>query len=205
VPRQVVDGWLSVKETPIDAVSACGFKWLCGPYATGLCWLGAELRERLHYPLPNWLRLQEKGGLNYELPAEETADAYDVFCTANFLDYMPWTAAVEQLLSLGIDTIAAHDHALVERLVSGLPQDYRLLSPQGGPAHSTLVFASHAQRERNSDVLAKLVAAGIDIALREDDLRFAPHLYNSTDDIDRTLDVLAEAGRPTRRSSRLAP
>ena len=188
---------LSLKRVPMDALSSCGFKWLCGPYATGFCWLGGQLLERIRYPLPNWLHLQEAAGLNremtYELPDEKAAIAYDVFCTANFLNYMPWAASIDHLLSFGIDSIEAHDQALVEQLVSGLPEAYQLISPRSEPERSTLVLFSHRYPTRNHEVVGQLAGAGIDVALREDKIRVAPHLYNSRADIDRALEVLGAA------------
>lgn len=187
---------LDVAALPADAVVASGFKWLCGPYATGFVWLRDELRTRLDYPQPHWLRLQQKSGLDrapiYALAPEDAADAFDVFCTANFLSFMPWAAAVEHLLEFGIERIAAYDQELVEQLVSGLPRRYRLLSPRNGPARSTLVYVSHEDAGENARIFAELRALGVDVALRDGRLRLSPHLYNSRLDIDRALDALAQ-------------
>jgi selenocysteine lyase/cysteine desulfurase len=193
---------LDVSRTPVDAVSGCGFKWLCGPYATGFVWLAPRVLERLDYPQPHWLRLQlakaAAGGvdlnreLDYSLPEETTAAAHDVFCAANFLNFMPWTASLEHLLELGVERIAEHDQALVERLVSGLPPRYELLSPPEPPARSTLVLVTHEERERNASIASELQLRGIDIALRDDKLRFSPHLHNGPGDVDRVLEALAD-------------
>jgi cysteine desulfurase/selenocysteine lyase len=40
---------IDVTRLPIDALVSCGFKWLCGPYATGFCWIRPELLEELDY------------------------------------------------------------------------------------------------------------------------------------------------------------
>ena len=48
----------SVKDTPVDAVVSVGFKWLCGPYGTGFCWLRPELRESLRRTQAYWLSMQ---------------------------------------------------------------------------------------------------------------------------------------------------
>jgi cysteine desulfurase / selenocysteine lyase len=37
---------IDVQRTPVDAVVSCGYKWLCGPYATGFAWLHPTLRPR---------------------------------------------------------------------------------------------------------------------------------------------------------------
>ena len=38
-----------VRALGVDALVACGFKWLCGPYATGLAWLRPEHSDTLDY------------------------------------------------------------------------------------------------------------------------------------------------------------
>jgi len=111
---------LDLASLQVDALACCGFKWLCGPYATGFGWLRPELRAQLDYPQPHWLRAQTARGLNraldYSLPNEATASALDVFCNANFFNFMPLTAAVELLLEVGIEHVAAHDQLLVDEL-----------------------------------------------------------------------------------------
>lgn len=184
-------------ESGIDVLSACGFKWLCGPYATGFCWLSEAALEGVHYPLPNWLHNQEGGGLSqemhYQLPHQEGGAAYDVFCTANFLNFMPWTAAIEEVLAHGISAVAGHNQSLVDLLISRLPEGFELLSPAAGPERSTLVFISHKERSRNHRVVDALARARIDVAVREGNIRVSPHLYNSSLDIEALLEVLASA------------
>lgn len=189
---------LNVSEIPVDAVVSCGFKWLCGPYGTGFCWMEPELLESLEYNQAYWLAMQEGRNLgqmrDYELRDDLGARRYDVFCTANFLNFAPWAAALEYLLSFGIEEVAAYDDWLVSRLVGGLdPERYRLVSPRDGDARSTLVVVGHAQEGRSEDLHRALKEAGIDAALREGNLRFSPHLYNTAEEVDRALEVL-EAG-----------
>ena len=123
------------------------------------------------------------------------ARAYDIFGTANFFNFMPWTA-LEYLLDKGIDNIANHDAALVERLIEGLEaRSYRVSSPTSGPERSTLVLASHEDRTRNESIHRALGEGDIEIAYRRGNLPFSPHLYNTTDDIDRALVALTKHRR----------
>ncbi len=39
-------GIIDVQRSRADGVVACGFKWLCGPYATGFCWMQGSTRSR---------------------------------------------------------------------------------------------------------------------------------------------------------------
>jgi len=106
---------------------------------------------------------------------------------------MPWTAAIEELLSLGIAAVARHKQRLVDLLISRLPTGFELLSPAAGPQRSTLVFISHRDPGRNQRIMRMLASARIDVALRERNIRVSPHLYNSSTDIEALLQVLASA------------
>lgn len=185
--------------TPVDALVNVGHKWLCGPYSTGFVWLKPELRESLSYNQNYWLAMQTADDLanDQSIPAIRTdlgARRYDVFGTANFFNFKPWTASVEYLLEQGIEAIAAHNQTLVTQLIEGLDQDkYELLSPANGAARSTLVFLSARERERNQQVYARLVEEKIFVAQRVGKLRIAPHLYNTSTDIARVLAIINTA------------
>jgi cysteine desulfurase / selenocysteine lyase len=189
---------LDLRALPVDALVSCGFKWLCGPYATGFAWIRPELRESLTYRQAYWLTHQLAGGGPDRAPEYELRDvgaaAFDVFCTANFLNFPAWTASVELLLEIGIERIADHDQALVQHLIDGLDEDtYELLSPRDPSARSTLVYLTHRRRDRNTQTHERLATAGIDIAMRAGNLRISPHLYNTFEEIDRALEALERA------------
>jgi cysteine desulfurase/selenocysteine lyase len=55
---------LDVATAPVDAVTSCGYKWLCGPYGTGFCWMSPALRDSLEYNQAYWLGMQGRRTLN---------------------------------------------------------------------------------------------------------------------------------------------
>jgi selenocysteine lyase/cysteine desulfurase len=189
---------LDVSATPVDAVVSCGYKWLCGPYATGFAWLHPHLLDRLRPQQAYWLAMQAGRGLDQMRETTVRDDlgvrAFDVFCPAGFATTLPWIASLELLLGTGIGAVADWDQRLVDRLVAGIdPERYRLISPASGPARSTLVVLSSVdggseKRQR------RLAEAGIDIAYREGNLRVSVHLFNGPAEIDRTLAALHEDG-----------
>ena len=184
---------------PVDAVINVGFKWLCGPYGTGFCWIRPELRESLDYNQAYWLSVLtaedlQKEHIEYELRTDLGARKYDLFGTANFLNFKPWTAAVEYLLGQGISRIEEYDQRLVSRLIDGLdPEKYDVLSPRDGNGRSSLVLISHKKPSRNTKVYDALTQNGVHIAFRSGKLRFSPHLYNTEEEIDYALSVLESA------------
>jgi selenocysteine lyase/cysteine desulfurase len=186
----------SVRATPVDAVVSAGWKWLCGPYGTGFCWLRPELRESLRRTQAYWLSMQTADELGGEQGAPTLRDdlgarAFDVFGTANFFNFKPWTASVEYLLAQGIENVAAHDDRLVSELIAGLDRSrYDILSPLAGPQRSTLLLISHKQAERNMAIYERLRRRNIYIALRRGRLRISPHIHLTSEDIAQALDAL---------------
>lgn len=189
---------LSITEAPLDALVSCGFKWLCGPYGTGFAWMHPDLLTSLQYRQGYWLAHTSPSdlevGARYSLRDDLGAAALDIFCPANFLNFMPWLSSLELISQIGVERIADHDQALVDRLLDGLPEDYEVLSPRAGQARSTLVIISHRESERNEDLYQALDRGGVDCAFRSGHIRFSPHLYNDGTDIDRALEVLSAPG-----------
>jgi len=178
---------LDVEASAVDAVTCCGFKWLCGPYATGFCWLTPALRESLTPRHAYWLTMQTGKPLDnmrdYSLRTDLGARAWDVFCTANFFNFVPWTAAIEYLLQAGPANIASYDERLVTELLQDLDEDrFELISPLAGPYCSTLIVL-RPRKEEAGAWKERLAVAGFDIAVREGNLRISPHLHISHQDI----------------------
>jgi cysteine desulfurase/selenocysteine lyase len=186
---------------PIDALTCVGFKWLCGPYGTGFCWISPDLRAKLRPTKAYWLAMLTaedlgKDVVQVDLPDNPGARAYDVFGTANFFNFVPFAAAVEHLLGIGIETIETHDQRLVDHVLRRLAQGpYQVTSPTDpGKRRSTLIFFSHRDRTKNRAVYEALRKAGVYVAFRSGSLRLSPHLYNSIDDLERALRVLQDVG-----------
>lgn len=177
---------------PVDALTCCGYKWLCGPYGTGFAWLSPPLLARIQPPQINWFAAQQGAGLNHmrELRAPGAslgAAALDVFNTANFFNFAPWAAALEVLLACGLEAIAAYDRSLVAQLLAALHASpyVALTPPDAGGVASAILVLSHRNAARNPAIHAALAAAGVDISLREGNLRFSPHFYNTPEEISR--------------------
>ena len=192
---------LDVDDLPVDAVTSCGFKWLCGPYGTGFCWLHPDLQARIESRQAYWLALAGERWSDLERHDDASIDdasnddlgaaRFDVFGTANFLNFEPWTASVEHFLAVGLDAISAHNALLIERLVEGIDADeWRLVCGLDPPERSTMVVLE-PRHESVDDATSRLARARIDVAERRGRIRISPHLYNSVEDIDRTLTALA--------------
>ena len=190
---------LDVTSLPIDAVVSCGYKWLCGPYATGFAWFHEDLFEQLRPQQAYWLAMQAGRSLEHirhtSLRDDLGVRAYDVFCPANFLTVLPWIESLRLIVDVGVEMIASWDQGLVDLLIGGLdPDRYRLVSPADGQSRSTLVVLENTDgstKQRHQ----QLASGGVDGAYREGNLRLSPHLFNTVEQINMTLDALNEPAR----------
>jgi cysteine desulfurase/selenocysteine lyase len=200
-----------VRRLPVAAISCSGFKWLCGPYATGFAWIRPDVLQTMQPVQAYWLALPDGVELDlnregeHRLRSDLGARAYDVSGTANFLNFIPWAAALEYLLAQGIQAIAAHDQALVEQLIGLLKSsDYRFISPTDADQRAAIVVVSAADPKDNAAVCQRLTDAGIDAALRAGNIRLSPHLYNTSGQIEYAMAILTAAtttfGTRTRRA-----
>ena len=184
---------LDLSSTPVDAVVGCGFKWLCGPYGTGFAWIRPDLLERLQYRQAYWLAHGSPRAPAYELRDDLGAAQYDIFGTANFINFMAWTASIEYLLDQGIDSVQRHDDELVDGVVAAIEAaGLELVSPRSGLERSTLVVFTHEDERRNAAIFKRLERERVHIAERDNRLRISPHLYNSVAEIERVGSLLAD-------------
>lgn len=129
---------------------------------------------------------------DYSLRTDLGARAWDVFCTANFFNFVHWTAAIEYLLQAGPASVANYDERLVTQFLQDLNEDrFELISPRTGPARSSLIVIRPRGAEEAGAWQERLSVAGFDVAVREGNLRISPHLHNSQEDITRLAKVLS--------------
>ncbi len=191
-----------IRRHPVAAISCSGFKWLCGPYATGFAWIRPDVLETMRPVQAYWLALPDGVELDLNREGEHRlrddlgARGYDVFGTANFLNFIPWAAALEYFLAQGIEAIAGHDQALVGQLTGLLDgSGYRLISPTDAGRRAAIVVVSAADPAGNQAACRRLADAGVDAALRAGNIRLSPHLYNTPGQIQHAAATLT--GMPT--------
>jgi len=180
----------------VDALTSVGFKWLCGPYGTGFCWIEPEFRESLDYNQAYWLAMQTADDLKgaQSMPVIKSglgARKYDVFGTANFFNLKPWTEAVNLLLDIGVENIWEYNQSLIQRLIDELnPNDYRIVSPFDRSERSNILIVSHRDAKKNQTIYDILRSHHIYTSLRNGQLRLSPHVFNTDEDIGRALTIM---------------
>ena len=155
-----------------------GYKHLLSPRGTGYFVVRPDRWETLEPLLANWAGARRPVGPPFGggLSLSETASRFDVS-----RDWFAWLGAAESLRLLR----GWRDAGLLDR-VTGLAA--RLADGIGVPqpaASLVCVPVTDPDRAR-----AALAAGGITASMPGAAVRFAPHVYNTADDIDRAVEVI---------------
>jgi len=198
----VIDGTQSVGALPFDvqhiqpdALICAGYKWLLGPYASGVAYFGPRFDggEPLEQ---NWLlRLGSEDFsrlVAYEDRYQPGALRYDAGGRSNFILVPMLIAALEQLLEWGVEGVQAYCRHLTQAFVAEVRNlGYWVEEERGRSAH---LFGLRAPAGLDPVALSQVLAAqNIFVSVRGDFIRVSPHLYNDERDFEALLDVLKRA------------
>ena len=196
----IVDGTQSVGALPIDvselevdALICAGYKWLMGPYSSGLVHLGDRFLDGR--PLEEtWIarRGSERFSelVNYSDEYQPGAYRFDVGERSNFVLLPMLAAALRQILEWEPRNIQAYCRNLMEPVVSAA----RNLGFGIDPASSAHLFGvrvpRHVDRSRLVGLLNKL---NVSVSFRGEAIRVSPHVYNTPEDAAALQEVLTLA------------
>jgi selenocysteine lyase/cysteine desulfurase len=186
---------MDVTQMGADFLVCAGYKWLLGPFGTGFFWAKHEHIAKMRPGPFYWMAAE--GVNNFAdlatappRPAN-AAKRWDAAETANYYNLAALQGGLELVLRAAAETVAEHNHRLIEQLFERLPKD-------------RCVVASPLQRERRGpygcfqartaaktrELYLKLCAENVITSLREGKIRVSPYLYNTEQDVDRLVQVI---------------
>lgn len=174
-------GWLPLDHDAFDYTVCGGYKWLLCPRGTSFLTVPEDAGALL--PLhAGWVAGERPWDSCYG-PVTELASSARRFDEAPaFLSYLGAAASLSLIEELGQEAVGAHDRALAARFRAGATE----LGLRPVPGDSAVVAVPGL-----GDAAEPLAKAGVQVAVRAGNLRAAFHLYNTTADVDRLLDVLS--------------
>lgn len=179
--RTVIDatqaiGWLPLDASRFDVVACAAYKWLLSPRGSAFMTVRPELLESIVPLAAGWYAGEDPHATYFGPPLRLARDARRLDVSPAWHCWVGALPALELLRDVGVAAIHAHDLRLANRFRAGLGL------PPGDSAIVSCDLPGAAQ---------KLAAAGIMAAVRGGRLRTSWHLYNTDDDVDATLRVLA--------------
>jgi selenocysteine lyase/cysteine desulfurase len=181
-----------VKATGIDAAVATAYKWLCGPFGAAFFYLSPELFDRLEPALVGWRGTSDM----WTFDATNLTYADDMrrfeFSTLSYSSAFGLARSLEYLSAVPVEAVRDHSIELTSRLATGLDElGATIVSPREGARRGSIMTSRFPGRDGEL-VAAELNRRGVIVSPRFGAARFSPHLFNTQDDIDRALEVLAQ-------------
>jgi selenocysteine lyase/cysteine desulfurase len=180
----------------IDFLAADAHKWLLGPCAAGIFYVRKELHDVLKPTVVGWNNVRCPNYVAQEQIAFRSgAHRYEAG-SDNLLGLVGLDAAMELLLEVGIDNIAAELLRKRTWLVPAIQEKgYTVLQPKAPPENASGIVTFFKPQIEMSELHAKLMAANLFTSLRADRsgqqyIRLSPHFYNTDTELHRVLEAL---------------
>ena len=190
------NGYANTTVEQIDFLAADAHKWLLGPCAAGILFVRKSLQERLNPRVFGWHNVRCPNYIaQEEMVFRPDARRYEAG-TQNLLGLVGLHAALELLLELGVENVAAELLRKRALLVPALQaRGYTVLHQDVPPANASGIVTFWREGAPMRALYEKLEASNIIASLRSDRsgrnyLRFSPHFYNTDSELHRALELL---------------
>ncbi len=187
----------SVREVQPDFAVAANYKWLMGPYTTGLLYVAPKWHDGR--PLEeNWIQRANARDFASLILYTDKYDAgarrFDMGERSNFALLPAATRALKQLLEWGVEEISETAGALNRQLAAGA-LDLGFSSPpeELRAPHYLCLRRQAGIPEELPEILARKKAF---VSVRGSSIRVTPHVYNSANDAERLISCLREIAGP---------
>ena len=189
---------MNVRSLGADFIVCAGYKYLLSPWGTGFLWTRKENLDSLRPGPYNWLSqgVESFARLNYVDPEPApTLSRWDSAEAASIYNFNLTVMEASARFVLNATPALIHDHnqSLINYFFERLPDGYRLASPRLASHRGVFGCIEVGSRSNTESLYQLLRDEQFVVALREGKIRVAPHLLNSTQDMDRLLVSLAKA------------
>ncbi|HVH67892.1 MAG TPA: aminotransferase class V-fold PLP-dependent enzyme [Gemmatimonadales bacterium] len=182
---------LDVHETAVDILACGGQKWLLSPWGSGFVYVRRELISALEPAVTGWMAFEGTDDFSrlteYDPTFRPDARRFEMV-TLPYQDFYGMTASVGMLTERGMHDIAQYTRALHEPMLKWADESgVAVASPREDQHRSAIVCLAPAHPVEAYHALKR---AHVVCSLREGAIRFAPHCYNTVEEMERVLDVL---------------
>lgn len=183
----IVDGTQSVGALPFDvgqiqpdALVCAGYKWLLGPYSSGLAYFG----DRFDGGVPleeSWMNRknseQFENLTNYQDEYKPAANRYNMGENSQFMAVPMLSKAIEMILEWGVAEIQNYcTNLAAPYLQSLLAYGFQMETPEYRSGHLT---GLRLPKGFDMDIVKKAtIQSKIYVSFRAGAMRISPHLYN---------------------------
>ncbi len=177
-----------VKALSVDLYVTGSLKYLLGPPGVAFLYVRKGLIEAMNPPITSWLAQRNMFAFNTKLlDPSPTARRFDGGSPPVPNVYMA-RPALNLLMSIGLENVAAQ----VERLTRAFLDGASRLGVESKTPDTSIGPLVVLRARDIGTLVAKLTKSDVMISARGDGARFAFHVYNTFDDVERALSVLKD-------------
>ena len=179
---------IDVVKDGIDIMAGCGFKWLLGMHGTGFLYVSKRVVKMIQPVLPGMYAAH----MNYDkLSYYEDARKFETGTLAYSL-FTAWSAGLELLLSIGIDTVYKKALENTTLIINGLQiNNYNLVTPiKNKEERSAIVHFNSNSFTETKILFKKLKQHKVVVSLQGENLRVSPNFFTTKEEIEVFLSFL---------------
>ncbi len=178
----------SLPETGVDFYTTGPLKWLLGGPGLSYLYVREQLVTELEPRLTSWFATKRQ--FDFDLEGFEYRDDARRFelGTPSLPTVHTALGGQEIIDEVGLDAILERNRSLTGHLI-GAAEAAGMALTLAEPDHRTFILM--VQHEDPSGAVKHLAANGIIVDYRPGHVRLSPHFYNTTDELDRCIEVLA--------------
>jgi selenocysteine lyase/cysteine desulfurase len=126
---------------------------------------------------------------DYDMTWRDDARRFE-FITLPFQEFAGMNASLELFFEVGVENIARHIESLASEIVhwAETQNAVKLITPRNPSGRAGIVCVRPRDAQRASD---RLKAKGIVHSFREGNIRLAPHMYNTVEEVRTTLELMS--------------
>ncbi len=181
---------LDVRKARIHALAADGHKWLLGPEGCGILYIQGDWQDEVEPVELGWTNFANYSDYaRRDMTLRSDAGRYECG-TLNTAGCYGLRAAIEFLLSVGIEQIAPQVQALGDRIAAGAAgKGYEVLGERTEATGAGIVSFRKEGLDSRA-VVNQLRERGFIAAPRQGWIRTSPHFYVGPEDIDGLIEAL---------------
>jgi selenocysteine lyase/cysteine desulfurase len=183
---------IDVESQHIDALAADGHKWMLGPEGNGVLYIRRKWLDEIEPVEFGWTNPANFADYSSrDMTLRPNAGRYECG-TLNTIGCFGLRAALDFLLEVGIENIAANVLRLADQLEAGArAKGYEVIVPRTAEHGSGIVAVRHPKLDAHV-VVSQLKQKRMLAAPRQGWVRMSPHFYLTSEEMEQVVDALPE-------------
>jgi cysteine desulfurase / selenocysteine lyase len=175
----------------VDFLATHAAKWMLGPIGAAFCYVRRDRMPLLDPVMAGWRSVVDRDNYyRYDSPLRPGGERFEPG-SLNAVGLVGMAAAIDLLLTLGLEAIETRILELTSYLIAGLQaRGCTITSPIARRQERSGIVCFRHPEVPAPELGEQLCAAGVIVSVRGDVVRVSPHFWNSEEDIERLLAVL---------------